>query len=119
MTSGIPNQPLKKVEVYDSILRWTIPSREKPLETHLVDLGSYDGHGRCDCRDFEIRFEKFLQKNMTPEQVHSEGWLDFPLRDYQMGPEESCSCWHIIQARRKLAFHVSKAFSKAERAQQR
>lgn len=115
--SGIPNQPLKKVEVYDSILRWTIPSRSNPQETHLVDLGSYDGHGRCDCRDFTTRFEKFLQKQMTPEEVHKDAWLDHPLRDYQLGPEDCLSCWHIVQARRKIARHVPRAFSRAERAQ--
>lgn len=115
--NGIPNQPLKKVEVYDSILRWTIPSRSNPNETYVVDFGCYDGHGLCLCKDFTIHFEKFLKRAMTAEQVHAEGWLDAPLRPYQLGPEDCLSCWHLVQGRRKMARHVAQAFSRAERAQ--
>lgn len=114
--SGIPKQPLRKVEVYDSILRWTVPSRTGK-GSYVVDLGHYDGHGACPCTDFATRFEKFLKRGLTPEQVHDEKWLDSPLRDYQMGPEDCLSCWHVTQARRKLARHVAAAFSRAERAQ--
>lgn len=113
---GIPNQPLAKVEVYDSILRWTIPSRSNPAETHVVDLSSYGGHGQCLCKDFSTRFGPLLARNYSPEEALKEGWVG-PLRDYQLGPEDSLSCWHIIQARRKLAFHVARVFTKAAAAQ--
>ena len=112
----IPNQPLASVEVYDSILRWTIPSRRNPDETYVVDLSCYNGHGQCLCKDFSTRFGPLLARQVTPEQALEEGWVD-KLRDYQLGPEDALSCWHLIQARRQLSFHIARVFTKANAAQ--
>lgn len=114
--STIPNQPLNKVELYDSILRYTIPSRSNPAETYVVDLGHYDGHGACACTDFSTRFGPLLARGIDPETAYHEGLVE-KLRSYQLGPEDALSCWHLVQARRKCARHVAAAFSRIEKAQ--
>lgn len=114
--AGIPNQPLGEVCVYDSVLRWTIPSRSQGGESHLVDLASYDGHGRCDCTDFQTRFEPLLKRLITPETAYHDGLVD-KLRDYQLGPEDALSCWHVVQARRQCGRQVVRAFVAAQKAQ--
>lgn len=116
--SGIPNQPLAEVSIYNSILSWTIPSRSKGGESHLVDLASYNGHGRCDCTDFATRFEPILSKGIEPEAAYKEG-LVAKLRPYHLGEEDALSCYHIVQARRQCARHVVRAFVKAQKAQHR
>lgn len=106
--------------VYDSALRWTVPSRTNAAETYVVDLGAYNGEGRCSCRDFAIRFEKFLAKGLTPQLAWDEKWLgdNHQLREYQLGPEDCLSCWHLVNARRMLARQVVRSFTIAKKAQQ-
>lgn len=108
--------PPNTAEIYDSVLRWTVASRTKPGETYVVDLSAYGGEGRCACRDFEQRFEKFLQRGYTPQQVWDDKWIT-ELRDYQLSPEDCLSCWHLVNARRMAARAVVRAFTKAKGAQ--
>lgn len=115
-TSRIPNQPLAKCEIYDSILRWEIPSRTPGQPPYVVDLGAYEGHGECVCKDFATRFGPFLSRGVSPEEALEGGWVD-KLREYQLGPEDALSCFHLVQARRLCARAVARAFAKIERAQ--
>lgn len=101
-------------EIYDSILRWTVASRSNPADTYVVDLGAYGGEGRCACKDFSIRFEKFLQKGLTPQLAWDEKWVDQTLRDYQLSPEDCLSCWHLVNARRMAARQCIRAFTIAK-----
>ena len=105
--------------VYDSILRCKVPSRSTPGDTYVVDLGAYNGEGRCACRDFEVRYEKFLARGMTPQQVWDEKWLGdkAELREYQLGPEDCLSCFHLVDARRMAARQCIRAFTIAKQAQ--
>lgn len=108
--------PPNTAEIYDSILRWTVPSRTNPAESYVVDLGAYGGEGRCACRDFSVRFEKFLQRGYTPQMVWDEKWIT-ELRDYQLSAEDCLSCWHLVNARRMAARQIVRAFTTAKKAQ--
>lgn len=109
--------------VFDSILRWLVPSRSDPNDTYAVDLGAYNGEGRCACQDFSMRYEKYLARGMTPQQVWDEKWLEVSpdkpqkLRPYQLGPEDCCSCFHLVDARRMAARQCIRAFTIAKKAQ--
>lgn len=115
--SGIPNQSLLACELFDSILRWKIPSRHDPKDEHVVELAHFNGHGECQCKDFVTRFGPLLAKGIDPETAYHEGLVE-KLRPYQLGPEDALSCWHLVQARRQCARHVVRAFVKIQRAQQ-
>lgn len=40
--------------------------KEMGRDYYLVDLSSYDGQGRCDCRDFRCRIEPKLSRGQKP-----------------------------------------------------
>ena len=110
MSAG-PQHP-DTAEVYDSALRFTVQSRRRPNETHLVDLGAYGGEGRCDCKDFATRFEKFLRRGYTAEQVWEEKWIT-ELREYQLAPADCLSCWHLVNGRQQACRIFIRAMIKA------
>lgn len=114
MTKPGQTEPHARAEVFDDALSWLVPSRTRPSEIHKVELGDYAGAGRCSCMDFQTRFEPLLARMVTPERALAEGLVK--LRDYQLSPEDALSCWHIIEARRRLAHHVIKAFKTAATA---
>ena len=99
--------------VFDDALRFQVPSRSEPDE-HLVDLGAYRGAGRCDCMDFATRFEPLIARGVSPEDAVARGLVK--LRDYQLGPEDALSCWHLVQGRRRVARHFIAAALAAREA---
>lgn len=48
---------------HDGPLRWLVPSRSNPDESHLVQLNAYGVNGRCSCPDFTCRHEPALKQN--------------------------------------------------------
>lgn len=48
---------------HDGPLRWLVPSRSNPAESHLVQLDAYGVNGRCSCPDFTCRHEPALKEN--------------------------------------------------------
>lgn len=100
-------------QVYDQALRWKVRSRSNAEEKHLVDLDCYGLNGRCDCTDFQTRFEPLLKRGVTGRQAVEEKWVK--LRDYQIAPEDSLKCWHIVQAWRLFGMQCARAMSTAKR----
>lgn len=49
---------------HDSPLRWLVPSATKPGESHLVELDTYAGNGRCSCPDFSCRMEPQVRADL-------------------------------------------------------
>lgn len=48
-----------KITALDGLTRFEIES-DAGNGTYLVDLGEYDGNGKCTCKHFECRMAKFL-----------------------------------------------------------
>lgn len=69
---------------HDHVLRFRVQSDARPEIEHVVDLGSFDGFGRCSCENFEFRLMPELMEGRTP-----------PAR-----------CKHLIQARDHLVDEV-------------
>lgn len=103
-------------KVYDNALRFMVESRTTPGKEYLVDLGAYNGQGRCVCRDFEIHFEPYLRRGFTPEQVWAAGKIK-KLRPYQFGPRDCLSCFHLIDGRAAAAWSFIRAMVKADAVQ--
>ncbi len=43
------------VEPHDHVLRFLVASDSQTDVKHLVDLGAFNGNGRCSCQHFEFR----------------------------------------------------------------
>lgn len=119
----IPPPYPNTAEVYDNALRFKVPSRRIPNEDYLVDLGAYDGLGRCACKDFQIQFEPLIARGRTPEEVWEKAllWDGDPtrrkLRPYQLTPRDCLSCWHLVDGRNASAWQFIKAMVEAAKAQ--
>lgn len=113
---------LSDVRAGDCSFRWWVRSRTNPRKEYLVDVSSYGGHGKCTCPDFETRFEKFLARGVTPQEVWDDRWLweegeERALRPYQIGVDDVLRCWHLCRARSKVATAFIAAASAAVDAQ--
>jgi hypothetical protein len=53
--------PDLKVENYEPPLRFLVKSAKFADRQYLVDLGEYEGHGRCDCPHFRCKLEGEIQ----------------------------------------------------------
>lgn len=82
---------------HDSPLRWLVPSASKAGESHLVELDSYFGNGRCSCPDFTCRLE--------PEIRRAQG----------RGAGDRTRCKHIRLTRTHFLDRVILKLSKAAR----
>lgn len=87
----------------ENSFRWWIRSRTNPKKEYLVDVSGYSGAGKCTCRDFEIRFEKFLSRGMTPAEAFGMFPQELEPRSYMLGLDDMLRCWHLMRARSKLA----------------
>jgi hypothetical protein len=72
---------------FDNVLRYHVQSRTRPQVKHLVDLELYGGNGACSCEHFTFKMEPHLKRGARSET----GGL---------------RCWHIQQARDRLADDV-------------
>ncbi len=110
--------PLDKPELptWKDGIRYTVPSRSDPHETHLVELTDYSGNGSCSCTDFDTRFRPLLSRMVTTEQALEEKLVR--LREYQR-PCDALRCWHIIQGRDKFTNEVLAAIAAKERDEAR
>jgi hypothetical protein len=50
-----------KVEPYDHPLRFLVVSDTQPDVSHLVDLGEFEGKGKCSCQHFEFRIQPDIE----------------------------------------------------------
>lgn len=63
------------VEPFDSALRFLVESDAQKLQgepiKHVVDLGEFEGYGRCSCQHFDFRFREGLEtKELAPGPAH-------------------------------------------------
>lgn len=100
--------------VYDDALRFTIPSRSKAHETHMVDLGAYDCNGQCDCIHFATKMEPLLRRQITAAQAIEQGLLKTK-RCTTQHPEDVLRCYHIVDARRQFATLACRAITTASK----
>lgn len=115
MTAPNPNPP-DPAEVYDTAMRWHVPSRTKSGETYLIDISSYNGNGFCECTDFSTRFNPLLTRGITPEEALTAGLVH--LRPYHFGnPKNVLRCAHVMQARGDFADAMIRALTAARKAQ--
>ncbi len=98
--------------VYDCALRFTIASRSRPHETHLVDLDAYWMNGMCDCPDFQCRFEKILAQGITPSQAIAQGLVK---RRASQHVDDVLRCHHIVEAYRQFSIIAATAISNAKK----
>lgn len=94
--------PLAKPEIYDSALRWLVPSDTDPHECYLVDLGSFRGNGECQCKNFEVARRPFIVRGKTPEWATENDLPDvnvpkIVLKEGQR-VEDALRCKHIKNA---------------------
>lgn len=111
-----PSRPPSQsdVEAGDSSLRWFVRSRTGS-ERYLVDLGSYNGTGRCSCKHYQTRIEPLIRHMRKPEEAIEAGVLR--IQPYHEGAFDAYTCWHIFRARQALAHAFVKALLDAEAAQ--
>lgn len=57
------------VRQHDWPLRWFVDSETEAGEPHLVDLGLYNGNGRCSCLHFSCRLEPELRQGRYPSNA--------------------------------------------------
>jgi hypothetical protein len=107
---------LKDVEPHDHSTRWLVRSRTGKGK-YLVDLGAYNGHGECVCKDWQTRMGPILKAGMKPEEALGMGKLE--MRSYHLVPQDACRCAHIMLARAALTDAFIKALLAAEKAQSR
>lgn len=107
-----PRPPARDdVEPHDNALRWRVRSRRKGVDPQFVDLGAYDGNGRCSCRDFQVRMEPLLRAGRLPADAVEAGVLK--VREWHAGPWEACICYHIYRARQELVVDLIKTLKKS------
>lgn len=87
--------PQLPAELYDTALRFLVPSESDPHVKYLVELDSYGGNGMCNCQHFQMRLEPELRRGNPEKKI---------LR-----------CKHIGNARDELATVVIRSLVAAER----
>lgn len=87
----------------ENSFRWWVRSRTNPRKEYLADISSYGRNGKCTCKDFEVRFEKFLTRAMTPAEAFAMFPQELELRPYMLGVDDILRCWHLCRARSRLA----------------
>jgi hypothetical protein len=98
--------------IYDCAMRFTIPSRSRANETHIVDLDCYSLNGKCSCEHFQFNLEPLLARQATPEDAISSGAIK--LRKNQH-PDDALRCNHIVDAYRQFSVVAARAISTAKR----
>ncbi len=78
-------------QVHDSPIRWLVPSCSKSTTTYLVDLGSNNGAGECQCEHFRFVCRKEIEAGRIKR------------------------CRHIHMAREAFANWAIKEFSKQDK----
>mgnify|MGYP001596246919 CR=1 FL=1 len=114
MAKPLPLPRKSDVQAHDNALRWLVRSRHGPIK-HLVDLGGYNGNGRCSCTDFQTRMEPILKKELDPSEAVESGVLK--QRNYHEGPWAAAQCYHIFRARNTLTDAFIKKLRAVEAAQ--
>lgn len=69
-------------EQYDHPLRFTVASHSEPGAAYIVDLGTFQGNGSCNCPHFQRRVLPLIEAGAPP------------------GPQTRCK--HIATARAKF-----------------
>ncbi len=98
--------------VFDCALRFTMPSRSRPHEAHMVDLDAYELNGRCSCEHFQFKLEPFLASFATADSAVAAGLVK--LRKNQH-PDDALRCQHIVDAYRQFSVIAARAISHAKK----
>lgn len=98
-------------KIYDLAMRFTVPSRTRPGETHLVDLDCYSLNGMCSCENFQFNLEPLLARGITPEEAVASGAIK-PKKNQH--PDDALRCSHIVDAYRQFAIVAARAISKVK-----
>lgn len=96
---------------YDEIFRFTIPSRSRAHETHVVDLDCYHLNGMCSCEHFQFNLQPLLARGVTAAQAIEQG-LKKPKKDQH--PDDVLRCNHIVDAWRQFSITAARAISNAK-----
>ena len=75
VTNPKPNRS-PKVEMFDSVLRWSVGSRSNPDIEHLVDLGGEDM--QCSCKDHHFR-----KRRCHHIKVARDALCDFMIEEFK------------------------------------
>lgn len=109
--------PQLPAELYDTALRFLVPSESDPHVNYLVELDSFGGNGECDCPAFNFprHGEKFSRRELcarrvTPEQAIAAGWVTMP-KSGRMA--DALRCKHLVSGRDEIATVAIRALSKA------
>jgi hypothetical protein len=107
------NKPGGPAENYDCALRYIVPSREKPEETRMVEIDSYDGNGECSCERFEMVLGPLLKRGYTPDRALKEKKVRLVYEGQR--PADALRCFHILEARAAFLDDFLKALWKNRR----
>jgi len=116
----LPPRPRTVATKFDHTLRYFVPSRREPKKPpYLVELDAYHWNGKCVCRHFEIRCEKFLRRGIPPEAAVRGVMIDGELCSIKLkenrGVEDVLRREHILTARSQFCDDVIRAISENEK----
>lgn len=99
--------PQLPAELYDTALRFLVPSESDPHVKYLVELDSFSGNGECDCPAFNFprkgtQFSKrdLCARRVTPEAAVAAGWVKLPDSGRM---SDALRCKHIVSGRDEIA----------------
>ncbi len=88
--------------MYDSALRWLVPSESDPHAAYLIDFGSFRGNGECQCKNFECARRPFLTRGKSPAWAVENDLEDVKVDRIRLKPgqrvEDALRCKHIMTA---------------------
>lgn len=94
-------------EIYDTALRFLVPSETDPHVKYLVELDSFSGNGECDCPSFNFprhgqpySRREMCARRVTPEQAIASGWATVPKSGRVA---DALRCKHIVAGRDEIA----------------